>query len=257
MICQFLGETSDKYHVVDSQLISFLHGLGIKFPEKNLNPRGFLLQLLKDQDLKDDIYYPWAKEKYQIPFLKDQFFSQFEPQIQIWEAEKDSYEWDEGFIPLYRWEDKLIVACVDIPEEFIERSDYVLVLCSILELEKVWRYYHSPLEFSFVSEFGIQPLEKSSTNAAPAALETKQPVQHENSAMELLELSELSDESSENENTNSDKDDSEDSSSEEKPEGLSLESRDSSEHLSLDISMAPPVLKFEPLSGDQPVLGTL
>lgn len=239
--------------MVDNLLISFLQGLGIQFPSQTNNKRSFFLQLLKDQDLKDEVYYPWAIEKYQLPYLRSEFFAQFAPDVQVWESEKGLFEWDEGFLPLTRWEGKLIIGCVDLPEEFLENANHILVLCSILELEKVWRFYHSPQEFNFVEQFGIQPAEPQATQTHENNVENKQV--HEPAA-DLLELSD--DENHSDESLDSES--SEHSESEEgSPEGLNLDTETGNDKLEFDLSVPPPKLSLTTttLTPSQPRLETI
>lgn len=224
----------------DSELISFLHGQGIKIPEKNLNPRGFFLQLLKDQDLKDEAYYPWAVEKYELPFLKNDFFKQFAPQLSTWEQEKDNGEWDEGFLPLYHWEGKLVIGCVDLPEEYILNSQHILVLCSILELEKIWRFYHSPQEFSFIDQFGIQPIEHPPSQPSQAPL-------LENASEKSVENHSTADHSQPEDLLVLSDEEPLDMSAEETAESASKEANES-EMLSFDMNVAPPVLSLQSLT---------
>ena len=252
--------------MIDSQLISFLHGLGIKFPENTPHPRGYFLQLLKDQEVKDELYLPWAVEKYQIPLLKNEFFATFKPTPQIWEQFKDHFEWDEGFLPLFQWDEKLVIGCVDLPEKYIERPEHTLILCSVLELEKIWNYYQSPQSFHFVEQLGIQPLDpqtpssepvieldaltigpsaEMNVSVAPTAEVVKSTVEEDPAA-----LLQLSDEESSTEEEKTDEDSEEGSSeeNEESPDGLSLDSSEGSESLSFDLSVPPPKLSLTSLT---------
>lgn len=264
--------------MIDSQLISFLHGLGIKIPENNPNPRGFFLQLLKDQEVKDDSYLPWAVEKYQIPLLKNEFFAGFQPQSQIWEANKASFEWDEGFLPLFQWEDKLVIGCVDLPQKYVERQEHVLILCSILELEKVWNFYQAPQAYRFIDQLGIQPADPQPVLSEAPVLEldeltippTAEPVAQTETAEQkpalsvslsnapapeakeedpaaLLQLADEEDSSSEKTSEESEGESSEEESS---PDGLSMEASEGAENLSLDLSVPPPKLSLTPLSSN-------
>ncbi len=268
--------------MIDSQLISFLQGLGIKFPENVPDPRSFLLQLLKDQELKDDIYLPWAVEKHQLPLLKSEFFAGFQPNSQLWDSEKSKFNWDEGFIPLFHWEDRLVVGCVDIPEKYVQTQEHVLILCSILELEKIWNFYQAPQSYRFIDQLGIQPVDPQPIPSESQAVdidaltvggpsvETPEPVlnmeqvetlepsvqvprapqtQSEEDPAALLELSD--EESSEKESSS--EDENKESSSEDEeasPEGLSLDSSEDSESLSFDLSVPPPKLSLTALNSN-------
>lgn len=94
------------------------------------------LWALKHKKIDLDKYMQWATTHYSIPCLKDSFIYTNPINTKLWNDVKDSIEWNETLVPLYSWEDKIFVGCVEPPDT--DNNDFRPLLTSPKVLEFCW-----------------------------------------------------------------------------------------------------------------------
>ena len=94
------------------------------------------LWVLKHKKIDLDKYMDWATAHYSIPYLKDSFLHTDPINTKLWNDVKDSMKWNETLVPLYSWEDKVFVGCVEPPSA--DNNAFLPVLTSPKILEFCW-----------------------------------------------------------------------------------------------------------------------
>ena len=102
----------------------------------------FVFWSLKNRTINPKLYFDWAVEHYQIPFLKDLFFEQHLMTKKQWERIKDLSDWTPEMVPVTVWEDTVFIGCVELPAEQEKTSHfkYRFVLTSNTALQTTWRF---------------------------------------------------------------------------------------------------------------------
>ena len=105
--------------------------------ESNCQDQSLTLWALKQKKIHLNEYMDWAVTHYSIPYLKDSFLYTNPMNTNLWNDIKDSMEWSETLVPLYSWENKIFVGCVE-PQE-INNSACVPLLTSPKILGFCWK----------------------------------------------------------------------------------------------------------------------
>ena len=92
-------------------------------------------------------YFNWATERYQIPFLKNDFFEYAVMGKAQWDRTGDLREWSREVLPVWEWENVVYVGCMEPPED--EKNwtfPHRLLLVTDLALKMCWtagqRFFH-------------------------------------------------------------------------------------------------------------------
>ena len=94
------------------------------------------LWALKNDKIKLGEYMEWAIDHYSTPYLKDSFLYTNPINKELWNEVKNAMEWNETLVPLYSWENKIFVGCVEPPQ--INSKNCVPLLTSPKILEFCW-----------------------------------------------------------------------------------------------------------------------
>ena len=100
----------------------------------------FVFWALTKNLMDSSSYLEWAKDRYNLPEIKESFVKNHPLSKDKWEKVKDLEKWQKDFVPLWVAEDTLYVACLELPEN---TKDYRFVLASTLVLSSAWKRVHS------------------------------------------------------------------------------------------------------------------
>ncbi len=104
--------------------------------ESNCQDQSLTLWALKHKKIPLNKYMNWAVTHYSIPYLKDSFLHTNPMNSSLWDTIKDSMEWNKTIVPLYSWEGKIFIGCVEPPK--INNNTCVPLLTSPKILEFCW-----------------------------------------------------------------------------------------------------------------------
>ena len=93
---------------------------------------------LRQKAIPREEYFDWAREYYQIPFLKTEFFQN--PEVlskSKWKRIKDLETWSQQMLPVSFWEDIVYIGCVE-PYSKALSFPHRFVLASDLSLKVLW-----------------------------------------------------------------------------------------------------------------------
>ena len=62
-------------------------------------------------------YLQWAKQKYQMPRIKESFFSEQNPNLSFWSQVRKQLPWSQELLPLFQWKNQVFIACLERPKE--------------------------------------------------------------------------------------------------------------------------------------------
>ncbi len=96
----------------------------------------FILWILQNKKINEDQYLLWAKNYYQLPILKKNFFEKNKPPIQLFK--KYSSIWPIHILPIIIRKDILFIACLEPPKHFKPPQAAKFILCP-LTLMAQWR----------------------------------------------------------------------------------------------------------------------
>lgn len=92
--------------------------------------------------LKPQEYLFWAREHYQLPVLKDQFFKTH-LNHELWSQIQSVANWSPHLLPLYQWDGIIYVGCVEPPKDVVWSFPVVYVLASARSLKTYWENLQS------------------------------------------------------------------------------------------------------------------
>ncbi len=107
---------------------------------KDTAPSSILMHALKQQAIPEEVYYSWAQENYQVPFVKSPFFTSPKFQKKVWDKWKSQYDWHQAFLPLGEWDGHILIGCLD-PSERASELPAIYLLCRLEDLETAWSNY--------------------------------------------------------------------------------------------------------------------
>jgi hypothetical protein len=117
------------------------HGDGLKEPASA--DAGFLAYCLNEKLISTTDYLHWAKDVLEIPILIDDFFMAHAPSTRLFESRRELFAWGPHCLPVAEWDGVLIVACLQIPENFPAASSTVFLLASPERLAETWATYEA------------------------------------------------------------------------------------------------------------------
>ena len=109
-----------------------------KWEEKKNASESLLAYALKQKAIPREEYFDWAREHYQIPFLRTDFFQN--PEIlskDKWKRIKDLETWNERMLPVSFWEGMVYIGCIE-PYPKALSFPHRFVLASDLSLKMLW-----------------------------------------------------------------------------------------------------------------------
>lgn len=104
---------------------------------------GFLAYCLNEKLISTTDYLHWAKDVLEIPILIDDFFMAHAPPTRLFESRRELFAWGPDCLPVAEWDGVLIVACLQIPENFPATSPAVFLLASPERLAETWATYEA------------------------------------------------------------------------------------------------------------------
>ncbi len=96
----------------------------------------FILWLLQNKKINEKQYFLWAKNFYQLPVLKKDFFEKKQPPIALFE--KYSSNWPLHALPLAMRKNKLFIACLEPLKDLEPSQSMQFILCPPSLMAK-WR----------------------------------------------------------------------------------------------------------------------
>jgi len=87
--------------------------------------------------INEDEYLNWASQHHELPVLSNDYFS-LPPDLKFWEEAKQAGPWNSSLIPLNRWDNAWMIACVS-PENLPPLPQpHRLVLASARAMKLLW-----------------------------------------------------------------------------------------------------------------------
>ncbi len=96
-----------------------------------------IAQALRENYIPEADYFQWAKNHFKIPILTDDFFKS-PVSNHYWPHVKASYPWSSYILPVGEWDQHIIVACLEVPENFPDHLKPIFVLCSRKSMDYHW-----------------------------------------------------------------------------------------------------------------------
>lgn len=159
-----------KDKLYDFQAVSYEH------PSCDCN----LYTALNNQRIKEADYLKWAQSTYELPIVKNEFFSKEQLDSDFWAKWADYYTWSPACLPIYEWEGVLMIGCLAPPENFPSTSKTVFVLTSASALSDFWHKNvsenYKEMFSNLYPSFQI-PSAESSEESLDGIFEDSQPIQ--------------------------------------------------------------------------------
>ena len=117
-----------------------------------------LLWCLRNQKVNEQAYIQWAKEHYQLPTIKKDFFNK-SVDFDLVEKFSDLHAWSSDCYPIHTWNNTLFVACLE-PLQFQTDQQIHFVIAPFSAMEQAWQNYHknrSPKSFSLEEQEQTNP----------------------------------------------------------------------------------------------------
>jgi hypothetical protein len=109
---------------------------------KDSPPVSLLLFCLRSKMIPIQTYLDWAKENYQLPVLSEKYFQVHKPQQEFYKKWQNTYNWSAECLPITEWDGSLIVACLQMPDDYKQTTNStVFVLTSHEFLDSTWSSY--------------------------------------------------------------------------------------------------------------------
>lgn len=87
-------------------------------------------------------YLSWAKENFQIPVLSEKYLQIHKPQQELYKKWQKVYKWSNECLPIAEWDGVLIIACLEIPQNYAHAIPTTFVLTSPEVLDQTWTAYN-------------------------------------------------------------------------------------------------------------------
>lgn len=105
------------------------------------DPRGLLLEHLLSGNLPEEKWREWCQTEVGLPLLKDEFFTQFKPNLEFWENCQGILPWDQGFLPLVLWDNQVVSIGLLPPDSTEYSTGFIFLLSSKAQLQQLWNFY--------------------------------------------------------------------------------------------------------------------
>jgi hypothetical protein len=113
-----------------------------------------LMFCLRSKLISSASYLAWAKENFQIPVLSEKFFQIHTPQRELYKKWQKVHKWTKECLPVAEWDGVLIVACLEIPENYASANPTTFVLTSYEVLDQTWATYTKSEDDNFFDAHG-------------------------------------------------------------------------------------------------------
>ena len=90
--------------------------------------------------ISEEQYTNWASNHYQLPEVKQEFFSMAVDQY-LCEKYQDIHNWSEDYFPIYEWGSLLYISCIE-PREWTNAKDVCQVIAPRSAMKKLWSKIH-------------------------------------------------------------------------------------------------------------------
>ena len=134
--------------------------------EKDKNSESLLAYGLKHKLVPREEYFDWAREQYQLPFLKTEFFQDHVISQSKWKRIKDLETWSSQRVPVWFWENIVYIGCIEPCEKELQ-FPHRFVLATDIALKMLWTNLQEGAEIT--KSFSL----KSQSSSAMSFKETK------------------------------------------------------------------------------------
>lgn len=114
-----------------------LNGLSQSFKESGTS-LSLLAYAIKHNYLSSNNYLKSAMTHYELPMLQSRFFSETLLSQEMLAKWATHYPWSEECLPVAEWDNILIIACLQPPQDFPSQPSCSFVLASYENLEQTW-----------------------------------------------------------------------------------------------------------------------
>lgn len=101
-----------------------------------------LMFCLRSKLIPSADYLNWAKENFQLPVLSEQYFQVHKPQQELYKKWQKIHKWSCECMPIAEWDGVLIIACLELPENYQNVNPTTFVLASHEALDQAWEIYN-------------------------------------------------------------------------------------------------------------------
>ncbi len=105
---------------------------------QGLSELGYALQ---HQQISQDEYLQWARENFELASLDMKFFQTFPAPKALYEQYKDAYIWSPECLPVGEWDNHLLVACLEKPQDLPEAFKPLFFIAPVQGLLSFWSTY--------------------------------------------------------------------------------------------------------------------
>ncbi len=160
-----------------------------KSSQTHLSPLGFALS---QKILPIDQYLKWAQSTYHLPLITEDYFSGHLPSIEDWKSWKSEYQWTEEIVPIGIWDGHLLVACLEIPNQFPASFYPIFLLADFKNTQRTFQFYKNTDKGSEsakkLKDLIQQPEAQQHSYSAPASTHS-QPKTTPKNDFQMVELS--------------------------------------------------------------------
>ncbi len=110
---------------------------------KQATKGSFTAFVLQQKIVAEEDYLVWAQIHYSLPLLKNDFFYNHQPDMDLWARSKKTYAWNAECLPVGEWDGVLFVGCLEKPSDFNLMSPVCFTLSSPVSLENWHQQYES------------------------------------------------------------------------------------------------------------------
>ena len=134
--------------------------------KKQKTSESLLAYGLKHKIVPREEYFDWAKESYQLPFLKTEFFQNHVISQNKWRRIKDLETWSSCRLPVWCWEDIVYIGCIE-PYEKTPQFPHRFLLATDLSLKMLWKNLQEGDEVTKSFSLRIKKLESQPSFKSP------------------------------------------------------------------------------------------
>lgn len=102
------------------------------------SPLSLLAYAFEQQSISYEEYLSWAMSYYEVPHLQNRFFTEASNPQKSFAKWASHYTWSQDCVPVGEWDNSLIVACLQPPENFPTNPQAIFVLASFEALQDYW-----------------------------------------------------------------------------------------------------------------------
>ena len=114
---------------------------------------------LRNSQIPEEQYLRWARETFELASLDMKFFQTIPAPREVYEKVKDVYAWGPELVPIGEWEEHLLIAGLQKPDDFPAELNPIFLLAPVSGLVEFWTKFNS--ESSENAEESSEPIESS------------------------------------------------------------------------------------------------